>query len=50
MVKVRFEMDDQSEIYFQGTYSGPDAGLYFIATIKSGKRHGLGFSGTLNPE
>jgi hypothetical protein len=29
--------------YFQGTYSGPDAGLSFIATVKSGKCHGLGF-------
>ena len=50
MVKVRFEMDDQSEIYFQGTYSGADTGLSFVAVVKSGKCHGLGFSGTLNPE
>jgi hypothetical protein len=50
MVKVRFEMDDQSEIYFQGTYSGPAAGLSFHASVTSGKCRGLGFSGTLNPE
>jgi hypothetical protein len=50
MVRIRFEMDDQSEIYFQGTYNGPDAGLSFNAGVKSGKCHGLGFAGTLMPE
>jgi hypothetical protein len=49
-VKVRFEMDDQSQIYFQGTYRGADEGLSFVATVTSGKCRGLGFSGTLNPE
>jgi hypothetical protein len=50
MVKMRFEMNDRSEIYFHGTYSGPDAGLSFFAGVTSGKCHGLGFSGTLKPE
>lgn len=50
MVKVRFEMDDQSEIYLQGTYGGPDAKLSFVATVMRGKCHGLGFSGALSPE
>jgi hypothetical protein len=48
LVRMKFKMDDESELLIESYYVNSDASLSFRAHVKDGKCAGLGFMGTVS--